>query len=139
MRVYYIFLIKKEVYNITKDNPESLFKLLESIYLLDKKDLSLAFKMFDKLCRKIPKKNLNKLIKDSCTENLNYSCYFDNHIINDFLNNETTKLIVYNSHIKVKSNSTIPTFFKCLNNIPYLFVVDFTNVDFFYLKNIYSR
>ena len=53
MRVYYIFLIKKEVYNITKDNPESLFKLLESIYLLDKKDLSLAFKMFDKLCRKI--------------------------------------------------------------------------------------
>lgn len=110
MRVYYIFLIKKEVYNITKDNPESLFKLLESINLLDKKDLSLAFKMFDKLCKKIPKKNLNKLIKDSCTENLNYSCYFDNHIINDFLNNETTKLIVYNSHIKVKSNSTIPTF-----------------------------
>lgn len=139
MRVYYIFLIKKEVYNITKDNPESLFKLLESIYLLDKKDLSLAFKMFDKLCRKIPKKNFNKLIKDTSLDNLSYTCYLNNHIINDFLNNETTKLTVYNSHIKVKSNNAIPLFFKSLNNIPYLFVVDFTNIDYFYLTNIYSR
>ena len=55
MRVYYIFLIKKSVYDITKNNPEKLYKTLENIYLLDKEDMYLGYKMFDKICKCLPK------------------------------------------------------------------------------------
>ena len=42
MRIYYIFLIKKEIYEITKDKPENLYKLLESIYFLNNEDVVLG-------------------------------------------------------------------------------------------------
>ena len=129
MRIYYIFLIKKEIYEITKNKPENLYKLLESIYLLNNDDVVLGFKMFDKICKTINKKNFNKLLNDINIENLSYTHFNNTHMINDFLNNETTKLIINNSHIKIKSNILYPTFFNSLENIPYIFVCDFINMD----------
>ena len=116
-----------------------MYKLLESIYLLNNDDVVLGFKMFEKICKIIPKKNINKLIKDTNLENLSYTSFGSTHMINDFLNNETTKLILNNSHIKIKSNSLYPSFFKVLESIPNLFVCDFINMDYFYLKNISSQ
>ncbi len=139
MRIYYIFLIKKEIYEITKNKPENLYKILESIYLLNNDDVVLGFKMFDKICKIIPKKNINKLIKDTFIEDLTYTTFNNTHMINDFLNNETTKLILNNSHIKIKSNTIYPSFFKVIENLPYLFVCDFINMDYFFLKNITTK
>jgi len=136
MRIYYIFLIKKEIYEITKNKPGNLYKLLESIYLLNNDDVVLGFKMFDKICKIIPKKNFNKLISDTNIESMSYTTFGSTHMINDFLNNETTKLIINNSHIKIKSNTLYPSFFGNLENIPYLFVCDFINMDYFYLKDV---
>ena len=121
MRVYYIFLIKKSVYDITKNNPEKLYKTLENIYLLDKEDMYLGYKMFDKICKCLPKNNFNKLVRDTNIENLN---------------NEVTKMIIKNSHIVVKSNSIYPTLFNSIKSIPNLFVCDFVNMDYFYLKKV---
>lgn len=140
MRNYYIFLINKETYTLTKNKPNNLYKILESIYLLDKKDSNLGYKMFNKICNPINKKNINKLLIDTFSNNLNYTTIKNTHIINDFLNNESTKLIVYNSHIKLRSNFIYPTLLESIKNIPYLFVCDFQNMDYFYLKNIvFSR
>lgn len=139
MRIYYIFLIKQEVYELTKKKPENLYKLLESIYLLNNDDVVLGYKMFDKICESITKKNIHKLINETNIDNLSYTCYRNAHMINDFLNNETTKLILNNSHIKIKSNSLYPSFFKNLENIPNLFVCDFINMDYFYLKEVSSK
>ncbi len=139
MRIYYIFLIKKEIYDITKDKPDSLYKLLESIYLLNNDDVVLGYKMFDKICKVIPKKNISKLIMDTNIEDLTYTTFAYTHTINDFLNNETTKLIINNSHIKIKSNTLYPKFFNNLASIPYLFVCDFINMDYFFLKNIKEK
>ncbi len=136
MRVYYIFLIKKEIYEITKSKPENLYKLLESIYLLNNDDVVLGFKMFEKICRIIPKKNLSKLIKDTFIEDLSYTSFSSTHMINDFFNNESTKLLLNNSHIKVKSNNMYPKFFRVLESIPNLFVCDFINMDYFFLKDV---
>lgn len=136
MRVYYIFLIKKSVYDITKNNPEKLYKTLENIYLLDKEDMYLGYKMFDKICKCLPKNNFNKLVRDTNIENLCYSNIKNTHIINDFLNNEVTKMIIKNSHIVVKSNSIYPTLFNSIKSIPNLFVCDFVNMDYFYLKKV---
>ncbi len=140
MRVYYIFLINRETYMLTKNKPDNLYKILESIYLLDKNKVYLGYKMFSKICRPINKKNLNKLLIDNNDDNLSYTCFNNTHIINDFLNNESTKLVIGSSHIKVKSNSMYPSLFNTLKGIPYLFVCDFQNMDYFYLKSImFSR
>ncbi len=134
MRVYYIFLIKKEMFNFTKNNPETLYKLFESIYYL--KNPKLAFSVFDKVARPFHKKNINKLIRDASSDNLSYSMFGYTHSINDYLNNETTKLEVKTSHLLLKSNVMYPEFFKTLSSIPYLFVCDFSSLDYFYLKDV---
>ena len=124
----------------TKNKPDNLYKILESIYLLDKNKVYLGYKMFSKICKPINKKNLNKLLIDNNDDNLSYTCFKNTHIINDFLNNESTKLVIGSSHIKVKSNSMYPSLFNTLKGIPYLFVCDFQNMDYFYLKSImFSR
>ena len=102
MRVYYIFLINRETYMLTKNKPDNLYKILESIYLLDKNKVYLGYKMFSKICKPINKKNLNKLLIDNNDDNLSYTCFKNTHIINDFINNESTKLVIGSSHIKVK-------------------------------------
>ena len=109
-------------------------------YLLDKNKVYLGYKMFSKICKPINKKNLNKLLIDNNDDNLSYTCFKNTHIINDFINNESTKLVIGSSHIKVKSNSMYPSLFNTLKGIPYLFVCDFQNMDYFYLKSImFSR
>lgn len=136
MRTYYIFIIRKDIYNISNKNPENLYKLLESIYLLDKKDVYIGYKLFFKLCKTINKKNLNKLLKDNYINNLSYTYVENTHIINDFLNNETTKLNIFNSHIRLKTSSYYPIFFNTLKNIPNIFICDFINMDYFFLNSI---
>lgn len=135
MRVYYIFLIKKEIAKISKDKELNLFKFFESIYNLKKEDAILGFKMFDKVCKRIERRNITKMIKDKYLDDLTYTIIGNTHVINDFLNNETTKLEVNNSHIKIKSNSMYPTFFKDLAKYDNLFVCDFDNMDYFFLKD----
>lgn len=136
MRTYYIFLIRDEIYKLVKDKPDNLYKILESIYLFNNKDAVYAFKMFNKICKRIPKKNYDKLIKDNLIDNTSYTNYNKVHLINDFLENETTKLIINNSHIKLKTNVIYPVFFKYFNNINNLFVCDFVNSDYFFLRKV---
>ena len=139
MRTYYIFFIRNDIYNITKNNTDILYKLFESIKYLKKEDGALGFKIFEKLCEKVPKKNINKLIKDDFIENLSYNIFKDTHLINDFINNESTKLFVHNSHLMIKSNSLYPEFFKTLMKLPNLFVCDFDNMDYFYLRTLNNK
>ena len=139
MRVYYIFLIKKEMYNFTKNNPEALYRLFESIYYFKSKDVKLAFSVFDKVAKSFNKKNINKVIRDTSSDNLSYSMFGCTHSINDYLKSESTRLEVKTSHLLLKSNVLYPEFFKTLSSIPYLFVCDFNNMDYFYLKDVTLR
>ena len=136
MRTYYIFFIKNDIYNLTKNNTESLYKIFESIKYLKKEDATLGFKVYQKICDKVPKKIINKLIKDDFIDNLSYNIFKDIHIINDFINNEITKLIIHNSYIIIKSSCIYPEFFKSLYKFQNIFVCDFENIDYFYLKNL---
>lgn len=139
MRLYYIFNIKKDIYKITKDDPESLYKLLESIKYLNKEEVNIGYKTFNKVCELIDKKRVHKLIKDEFIEDTSYTIFLNNHIINDFLNNESSKLTICNAFIKLKSNSIYPSFFKCLKTNKYYFVCDFNNMDYFYLNSVVSK
>ena len=136
MRTYYIFFIKNDIYKITKNKTEVLYKLLESIKYLNKNEINLGFKVFEKLCDRVPKKNINKLIKDDFIDNLSYNIFKDTHVINDFINNESTKLTVYSSHLVIKSNALFPEFFNTLSKLNNLFACDFENMDYFYIRNV---
>ncbi len=59
--------------------------------------------------------------------------------MNDFYNNESTKMIINNSHIRIKSNKNIPSFFYDIRKLKNIFVCDFNNHDYFLLEEtLYS-
>ena len=82
----------------------------------------------------INKDKYNNFIKKENNSNENYMCNNYTHTINDFYSDETTKMIINKSHIKIKSNKNNPSFFYNIKNIKNLFVCDFNNHDYFLLN-----
>ena len=81
----------------------------------------------------------NDYIKKNNLGKENYICYNYTHTINDFYFNESTKMIINNSHIKIKTNKNVPSFFYNIRNFKNIFVCDFNNHDYFLLEDtIYS-
>ncbi len=139
MRIYYIFNIKNDIYQITKNKPQNLYNALEKIHLMSQDELSLSIKMYEKLVKSVDKKNIDLLIRSINKDNINYMCFNNTHIVNDFYTGESTKLIINNSYMKVKSNASYPSFLKDIKKLPNLFVCDFVNMDYFYLSEISFR
>ena len=111
MRKYYLFEIKDNILKNYKNNYEELYELLEKIHYLKSEDIILGFNIFNSLVVPINKNKYNDYIRENNIENDNYICYNYTHTINDFFYNESTKMIINNSHIKIKSNKNIPSFF----------------------------
>ena len=63
MDTYHIFCIRKEAYNIYKDNPKSLYKTLYNLYNFNKSDLKLGISIYNELCYKINTNKLKEYIK----------------------------------------------------------------------------
>lgn len=136
MRTFYLFEIKDYVLNNYKYNYEELYELLESIHYLKTEDISVGFNIFNALVNKINKDKYNNYIKRENYSNECYMCYNYTHTINDFYLNETTKMIINKSHIKIKSNKNNPSFFYNIKNLKNIFVCDFNNHDYFLLESI---
>ena len=134
MRTYYLFEVKEGVLRNYKNNYEELYGLLESINSLKTEDIVLGYNLFDRLVTPLKKGELNDYIRDNYINNENYICFDSTHTINDFYYNETTKMIINNSHIKIKTNKNTPSFFFDIRKFPNMFVCDFENRDFFLLK-----
>ena len=139
MRKYYLFEIKDNILKNYKNNYEELYELLEKIHYLKSEDIILGFNIFNSLVVPINKNKYNDYIKENNIENDNYICYNYTHTTNDFFYNESTKMIINNSHIKIKSNKNIPSFFYNIRTFHNIFVCDFDNHDYFLLdETIYS-
>lgn len=139
MRIYYIFLIREEMYEITKNNPQKLFEALEKIHLMSSNNLPLSIKAYEKIIKPLEKENIDLLIKNINEDNINYTCFNNTHLINDFYTSENSKLVLNNTYMKLKSNASFPSFFKDIRKMPFLFVCDFINMDYFYLGEISSK
>jgi hypothetical protein len=139
MRIYYIFYVKEEIYDVTKNNPLRLYEALEKVHVMSNSNLPLSIKTYEKLVNPIDKKNIDLLIKNINEDNMNYMCFNNTHVINDFYTSENTKLILNNTYMKLKSNATFPSFLKDIRKIPNLFVCDLVNMDYFYLNEISSK
>lgn len=139
MIVFYLFQIKDNIIKNYKNNFEELYELLESIHYLKTEDIVLGYSIYDNLVLKINKEEYNEYIKRNNLNSENYICYNYTHTINDFYSDESTKMIINNSFIKIKSNKNIPSFFYNLRNFHNLFVCDFTHHDYFLLtETIYT-
>ena len=52
---------------------------------------------------------------------------------------ENTKLTVYNTYIKIKTNKNITDFFRVLENEENIFICDFNNKDYFWLSKVNAK
>ena len=139
MRTFYLFDIKENVLKNYRNNYEELYSLLESIHYLKTEDIILGFNIYQRIVNPMKKEEYNDYIKKNNLGKENYICYNYTHTINDFYFNESTKMIINNSHIKIKTNKNVPSFFYNIRNFKNIFVCDFNNHDYFLLEDtIYS-
>lgn len=136
MRTFYIFKINKELATLTKDSPYSMFKSMEQIYKLDKKDFSIGLKLFEQLAVPIDYDKINKTIYKKYKDNDYYMKYRNVHKINNRYKPEDTKLTVNRVYLLLESNIIKPLFLKTLNIDNDLFVCDFENKDYFWLESL---
>lgn len=134
MRTFYLFDIKENILKNYKNNYEELYTLLESIHYLKTEDIVLGFNIFQKIVNPMKKEIYNEYIKKNNIEKENYICYNYTHTINDFYYNESSKMVINNSHIKIKTNKNVPSFFYNIRNLKNIFVCDFNNHDYFLLE-----
>ena len=139
MRTFYLFDVKENILKNYRNNYEELYSLLESIHYLKTEDIILGFNIYQRIVNQMKKEEYNDYIKKNNLGKENYICYNYTHTINDFYFNESTKMIINNSHIKIKTNKNVPSFFYNIRNFKNIFVCDFNNHDYFLLEDtIYS-
>lgn len=134
MRTFYIFKINDAFKTITIDKPYNLFLALDNIHRMDKSELALAVRLYEEVCDKNDVRSLNLSIFNLLRESDAYTKFNNHHIINNYYTDESSKLTIHKTYLKLKSSKNNPTFFETLKVFPNLFVVDFADRDYFWLS-----
>ncbi len=135
--MYYIFNVKDDIAELYKNNPSSLYKILENIYYMHVEEVDYGFNIFKQITNRIKVCELNNELYIKMHRDLIYSKTSSEHVINDLYHDEVSILKVKSSHLLLESNKSYSSFFKLLNNInPNYFVCDFKEKDFFFMYNI---
>ncbi len=134
MRTFYIFKINDAFKTITLNKPYNLYLALDNIHSMDKEELPLAFRLYEEVCDKNDVRSLNLSIFNLLRESDAYTKFNNNHIINNYYTDESSKLTIYKTYLKLKTSKNNPTFFNTLKCFPNLFVVDFAGKDYFWLS-----
>ena len=131
MNNYHIFAIKKEIYNVYKNNEYSLYKLLYNLYNLNKTDLKYGITLYNQLCYPINIKKIEEYLE--LIENIRK--WKNRYMISE--NNELSIIIIKPSNIIYKTNSISQNIIYILNNYyKHLFICEFDKKDYYWL-NIY--
>lgn len=138
MRKYYLFTIRKDFYEVYKNNSFVLYKTLENLWKIKKQDFSYGLSLYDALCQTFDVSLLNRFFKGKYKNKIISK---DNrHII---LNKEKEYYVLLELHyscVIVLTNINMPNVlrdFNCYNRN--IFVCDFINEDFFWLNNQYQK
>lgn len=136
MRTFYIFKIKEEYAILTKNNPYSLFRMLEFIYNLDKKDVSRGADMFYKLIESFNSKNLDIQLFKKYQDNYFYTKFKNVHQVHNVYKKEESKLVVRKHYLLLESSVVNPIFLEDLKKMNRVFLCDFENLDYFWLEKL---
>lgn len=134
MRVYYLFKINDSFSKLYYSKTYYLYKTLEQISKSSRNDFIISYRLFEQMAVPFDKTKVNGNLYKTFSFDRTYEKVLNKHIINDGV--EKTKLTVYNTYIKIKSNKNITCFFKELSKEENIFVCDFNNKDYFWLSNI---
>ncbi len=134
MKVYYIFKLKEEFFELYKDTPSVLYSILRNIYYLDREEVDYGYNLFKQLTLPIEKNRMDRELFIKYHQDIPYSKKKDIHYINDLYRNEVSRLLINNSYLRLELEQNYSTFFKILreedNN---LFACSFQKCDFFFL------
>lgn len=137
MRTYYAFIIKDSLVRFYTKKPYSLYRILEQIYNLKNNDIVLGYRILEQVTDPFELKKTNKFIYKNHYDELSYSKSENNHIIKNLYSEEVTLLKVFNSHVRIKSNSNYSAFFNSIRQYnKNIFICDFENKDYFWIDKI---
>lgn len=134
MKVYYIFKLKDEFFDLYKDTPSVLYNILRNIYYLDREEVDYGYNLFKQLTLPIEKNRIDRELFIKFHKDIPYSKRNNIHYINNLYKNEISRLLVNNSYLRLELEQNFSTFFDVLkkedNN---LFACSFDKTDFFFL------
>ena len=137
MRTYYAFIIKDSLMHFYSKKPYSLYKILEQIYRLKNNDIVLGYRLLEQVTEPFGMRRADKFIYKKHSDELEYSRLDDGHMIKNLYSEEITFLKVFHSHVRIKTNNNNSSFFNSIQeNDENIFVCDFENQDFFWVKKI---
>lgn len=134
MRTFYIFKINNAFKTITLDKPYNLYLALDNIHRMNKNELRLAARLYEEVCDQNDVRSLNLSIFNILRDSDAYTKFNNHHIINNYYTDESSKLTIYKTYLKLKTSKNNPTFFETLKVFPNLFVIDFESLDYFWLS-----
>lgn len=131
MRKYYLFIIKKEYYDIYKNKSYVLYKILEKLHSLRPYDFSYGISIYKQICLPFAFKLLNNYVK----QRIKHHKISDKVIKIDSAFEDTYIQIRYPCVI-IKTNVNMPQILKIFNIYnKNIFVCDFKNIDYFWLSH----
>ena len=136
MRTFHIFNVNDDISNLLKNDTYPLYRSFLKIKNLKEEDLSIGINIYEQIALPIEKEKINKRLYIHYKESCFYTKYLSRHSYINKYRDEESILNVSSSHIKLKTNMVYPEFFKYLKKDSHLFVCDFDNSDFFWLKDI---
>ena len=130
MRKFYMFSIQKKYQGETLKDLKSIYSILENLYYLNTNKFNYGISIYNQLCKKINSELLLKTLKKSP----NYTIKGNRVILNEL---EKSILEINNCCLILYTNANISSFFKYINVVENsIFVCDFENNDFFWLKKV---
>ena len=134
MRHFYIFNISNEFrYNF---DPYILYKIFDELHSIKGNNIKYGINIYNNLTKPFNKKIINNQIYNKFKNNESYTKFMNKHHINNYYNNEISTLIIKNSYIELNTSIFNSSFLSYLNKYDNLFVCDFENSDYFWIKSI---
>lgn len=137
LKVFYIFNLKKEIYDLYLNTPSVIYNFFRNIYYSKKEDLNYNSCIFKEVAEVFNKKELDLTIYIKLHNKMRYLKRNEEHIINDIFKDEISIMKIKRSYIVINSNKDNTEFFNIINEFyKECIVCDFANQKYFYLTNL---
>lgn len=133
MKTFYLFKLNRNYHKVAKTKPFNIYCLLNSIYTYRSRNIKIPYNLFKEICLPINKDFFNDYYYNSFSVLEEYTKFKNIHMYNNYLTGEVSKLVVNNSHLKIKSNIDENIFI--LNITDNMFICNFKDSQYKYLKN----
>jgi hypothetical protein len=130
MRKYYLFVIRKDIYQIYQNKPDALFRTMRNLYQLQKEDFEYGISLYHQLCEPFDVERLERYFEEKYRLVKQQGKYRYHHNV----------MLIRPSRCIIQTQVNIPNIFidfKCYNRL--IFAIDFDNQDYFFLCNDYNK